>query len=152
MKELKTYISEGFFTNVGANNIIKPVIDTIKDASINDKINSDVKKNKFVKSLTSILRGIETNIKKGKFVFEYIRNDETSKNVKTTITLEMNEPNDVRWLYDNKYGGHAIYFHTDSIVFNITNDLYYEVVRPVKEPRLRHSIANTIKITEFKLS
>ena len=40
MKELKTYISEGFFNNVGANNIVNPVIDAIKDASINDKINS----------------------------------------------------------------------------------------------------------------
>ena len=36
MKELKTYISEGFFNNVGANNIVKPVIDTIKDASIKE--------------------------------------------------------------------------------------------------------------------
>ena len=41
MRELKTYISEGFFNNVGANNIVKPVIDAIKDASLNDKIISE---------------------------------------------------------------------------------------------------------------
>ena len=71
MKELKTYISEGFFTNVGANNIIKPVIDIIKDASMNDKINSSIKRQEFVGSLTSILKDVENNMKKGKIVFEY---------------------------------------------------------------------------------
>ena len=59
MKELKVYISEGFFTNVGADNIVKPVIDAIKDASMNDKINSRVKKrNKFINLLTPILKDI----------------------------------------------------------------------------------------------
>ena len=47
MKELKTYISEGFFSNVGANNRINQAIDTIKDASLNDKINSSDKRRKF---------------------------------------------------------------------------------------------------------
>ena len=54
MKELKSYISEGFFSNVGANNRIKLAIDTIKDASLNDKIDSDKKKLEFTDLLASI--------------------------------------------------------------------------------------------------
>ena len=152
MKELKSYISEGFFNNVGANNIIKPAIDLIKDASLNDKINSEIESRKFINSLTSILRDIETDIKKGKLVFEYVRNDGVCVNYKITISLEITESNTnkVKWIYSDKNGSYKIY--ADSIASNIANDLYYEVVRPVKEPRLRHSIANTIKVTEFKLS
>ena len=146
MKELKTYISEGFFNNVGANNPIKRVIDAIKDASINDKIDSDAK---YRDLLTSILKDIETSIKKGKIAFEYLRDIE-DKNSKTTITLEMNEPNDTRWTYSNKNGTYDN--SINSIVFNITNDLYYEAKYSSKNPNLRHSIANTIKIVEFKVS
>ena len=146
MKELKTYISEGFFSNVGANNIIKPVIDAIKDASINDKIDSDAK---YRDLLTSILKDIETSIKKGKIAFEYLRDIE-DKNSKTTITLEMNKPNDARWTYSNK---NSTYDNSiNAIVFNITNDLYYEAKYSSKNPNLRHSIAKTIKVTEFKVS
>lgn len=146
MKELKTYISEGFFSNVGANNIIKPVIDTIKDASIKDKIDSDAK---YRDLLTSILKDIETSIKKGKIAFEYLRDIE-DKNSKTTITLEMNEPNDARWTYGNENGTYDN--SINAIVFNITNDLYYEAKYSSKNPNLRHSIAKTIKVTEFKMS
>ena len=146
MKELKTYISEGFFNNVGANNPIKRVIDAIKDASINDKIDSDAK---YRDLLTSILKDIETSIKKGKIAFEYLRDIE-DKNSKTTITLEMNEPNDARWTYSNKNGTYDN--SINAIVFNITNDLYYEAKYSSKNPNLRHSIANTIKIVEFKVS
>ena len=146
MKELKSYISEGFFSNVGANNIIKPVIDAIKDASIKDKIDSDAK---YRDLLTSILKDIETIIKKGKIAFEYLRDIE-DKNSKTTITLEMNEPNDARWTYSNKNGTYDN--SINAIVFNITNDLYYEAKYSSKNPNLRHSIANTIKIVEFKVS
>ena len=146
MKELKTYISEGFFSNVGANNPIKRVIDVIKDASIKDKIDSDAK---YRDLLTSILKDIETSIKKGKIAFEYLRDIE-DKNSKTTITLEMNEPNDARWTYSNKNGTYDN--SINSIVFNITNDLYYEAKYSSKNRNLRHSIANTIKIVEFKVS
>ena len=146
MKELKTYISEGFFNNVGANNPIKRVIDTIKDASIKDKIDSDAK---YRDLLTSILKDIETSIKKGKIAFEYLRDIE-DKNSKTTITLEINEPNDVRWTYGNENGTYDN--SINAIVFNITNDLYYEAKYSSKNPNLRHSIANTIKIVEFKVS
>ena len=152
MKELKTYISEGFFSNVGANNIIKPAIDLIKDASLNDKINSEIESRKFINSLTSILKDIETDIKKGKLVFEYVINDRIRGNCKITISLEITESNTnkVKWIYSDKNGSYKIY--ADSIASNIANDLNYEAVHPVKEPRLRHSIANTIKVTEFKLS
>ena len=146
MKELKTYISEGFFNNVGANNPIKRVIDTIKDASIKDKIDSDAK---YRDLLTSILKDIETSIKKGKIAFEYLRDIE-DKNSKTTITLEINEPNDARWTYGNENGTYDN--SINAIVFNITNDLYYEAKYSSKNPNLRHSIANTIKIVEFKVS
>ena len=149
MKELKTYISEGFFNNVGANNIIKPVIDTIKDASINNKIKSVDKNVKFRDLLISILNDIETSMKKGKIAFEYIRNI-GDKNAKTTITLEMNEPNDVRWTYSNKNGTYDN--STYAIASNISSDLYYETKYSSKNPNLRHSIANTIKVTEFKVS
>ena len=151
MKELKTYISEGFFTNVGANNKVKLVIDAIKDASINDKINSYSKRQKFRDLLTSILKDIEADMKKGKFVFEYIRNDEFCISYKTIITLEMNEPGKARWTYsdniDKRYDVHA-----DYVALNIAGDLYYETKYLPHDPNLRHSIAKTIKVTEFKLS
>ena len=56
--------------------------------------------------------------------------------------------------YGNKYeyGRYAIYFHADSIVSNVANDLYYETTHPTRDSKFRHSIAKTIKVTEFKLS
>ena len=63
MKELKTYISEGFFTNIGANNRINQAIDTIKDASLNDKIDSSDERRKFADSLAVILKDIENEEK-----------------------------------------------------------------------------------------
>ena len=154
MKELKTYIFEDFFSNVGANNIIKPVIDAIKDASINDKINSDSKRQKFRNLLLSILTDIETDIKKGKLVFEYIRNI-GSENSKITISLEIDGSNDVRWAYITKHGDSVasniacdLYY----VASNIASDLYYELKYPSQNQELQHSIAKTIKVTEFKLS
>ena len=149
MKELKTYISEGFFSNVGANNRIKLAIDTIKDASINDKIDSDKKKLEFAGLLVSTLKDIETDIKKGKFVFEYIRNDGTC-HMKTIISLEITESKGARWIYSSqtaKFGCRAY-----DMAYRIAGDLFYETSYPVKESSRRHSIANTIKVTEFKLS
>ena len=148
MKELKSYISEGFFSNVGANNRIKLAIDTIKDASLNDKIDSDKKKLEFTDLLASILKDIETDIKKGKFIFKYIRND-WSCHMKTIISLEMTESKKARWIYSNqtaKFGWSAY-----DMAYRIAADLYYEASYPVKESRLRHSIANTIEVTEFKV-
>lgn len=152
MKSIKTYISEGFYSNVGANNIIKSAIDAIKDASMNDKIDSDAKYLKFRDLLAPILKNIETDIKKGKLVFEYVINDRIRGNCRITISLEITESNtnNVRWIYSDKNGSYKNY--ADSIASNVANDLNYEAVHPVKEPRLRHSIANTIKVTEFRLS
>ena len=155
MRELKSYIFEGFFNNVGANNIIKPVIDAIKDASLNDKIDSRSKKIKFYDLLTSILEDVETNMKKGKFVFEYIRNNTKFKTYKNIISLEITELNEAKWTFkwtydDNKSGELAI--GTSTIAYNIAEDLYNEVMYPVDEPDLHHSIANTIKVIEFKVS
>ena len=149
MKELKSYISEGFFNNVGANNRIKLAIDTIKDASINDKIDSDKKKLEFAGLLVSTLKDIETDIKKGKFVFEYIRNDGTC-HMKTIISLEITESKGARWIYSSqtaKFGCRAY-----DMAYRIAGDLFYETSYPVKESSLRHSIAKTIKVTEFKIS
>ena len=150
MKELKTYISEGFFTNVGANNIVNPVIDAIKDASINDKINSSSKRLNFADSLAVILEDLEADMKKGKLIFEYIRNDSVKDHEKITISLKIIGSNDVRWSYDSQ----SVSFgrSTFDIAVSIANDLYYETVYPTKDLKLRHSIANTIKITEFKVS
>ena len=149
MRELKSYIFEGFFNNVGANNIIKPVIDAIKDASLNDKIDSRSKKIKFYDLLTSILEDVETNMKKGKLILEYIRIDGTTHE-KTIISLEMDGSNDARWSYDNQsvsFGRSAF-----DIAVSIAADLYYETKYPAEDLKLRHSIANTIKVTEFKVS
>ena len=148
------YISEGFFNNVGANNIVKPVIDAIKDASINDKIDSRSKKFKFVDLLRSILKDLEVDIKKGKLVFEYIANigNESSK---ITISLEITEPNNARWTYNSKsdkYVWGSANYTAFNIANNIVDDLYYETKYPSQDSKLRHSIANTIKVTEFKLS
>ena len=150
MKELKSYISEGFFSNVGADNKIKLAIDTIKNASINDEIDSSEKKRKFVDLLTSILKDIETVIKKGKLVFEYIRDDRTCVNRKITISLEITESNKVSWLYSSqsiKFG--SIAYDT---ALRIAGDLYYETKYSYQYPKLRHNISKTIKITEFKMS
>ena len=150
MKELKKYISEGFFNNVGANNIVNPVIDAIKDASINDKINSSSKRLNFADSLAVILEDLEADMKKGKLIFEYIRNDSVKDHMKIMISLKILGSNDVRWSYDSQsvsFGRSAF-----DIAVSIANDLYYETVYPTKDLKLRHSIANTIKVTEFKLS
>ena len=150
MKELKTYISEGFFSNVGANNIIKPVIDAIKDASMNNKIDSDSKRFEFAILLTSILKDIETNIKKGKFIFKYTKND-LSNHMNVTISLEMTGLNNAKWTYSSsasKYGWSA-----DDIARRIARDLDDEEgACLLMGPRFRHSIANTIEVTEFKVS
>ena len=150
MKELKTYISEGFFSNVGANNIIKPAIDIIKDASINDKIDSDSKRLEFVNLLTPILKDIEADIKKGKLAFEYIRNDVAHKSRKITISLEVVGSNNVIWIYSSKT--HRFGRSASDIAFDVAMDLYYETKYPPRDSKLQHSIANTIKATEFKLS
>ena len=150
MKELKKYISEGFFNNVGANNIVNPVIDAIKDASINDKINSSSKRLNFADSLAVILEDLEADMKKGKLIFEYIRNDSVKDHMKIMISLKILGSNDVRWSYDSQsvsFGRSAF-----DIAVSIANDLYYETVYPTKDLKLRHNIANTIKVTEFKLS
>ena len=150
MKELKTYISEGFFTNVGANNIVKLVIDTIKDASINNKIDSRERKPEFIDSLTSILKNIEPLIKKGKFVFKYTRDDGTCQNDPVTISFEKSDWNySVGWNSNTKKG---IKWAAEDIARRITDDLYCEAEYPLRDSKLRHSIANTIKVTEFKIS
>lgn len=152
MKELKTYISEGFFTNVRANNIIKPVIDAIKDASMNSEIKSRIKRHKFIDLLTPILKDIESNMKKGKIVFEYIRNDETytDRKHKTTISLEKipesSKPS--LWIYDSDVRSGL---DINNVAFNISMDLYYEATCPIEDPKSQHSIANTIKIIEYKV-
>ena len=150
MKELKTYISEGFFSNIGANNKVKPVIDAIKDASMNNKVDSLKKQGEFAGLLESILKNIETDIKKGKFVFEYIKNDETGKNSKITISFEKSESNNVKWIYSN-YSSKYKKNHPHRIAFNIALDLYYEAMYPIKELESQHSIANTINVIEYKV-
>ena len=154
MKELKTYISEGFFSNVGANNRIKLVIDAIKDASVNDKINSRGKRHECADSLIPILKDVETLAKKGKFAFEYIRNDETYRNNTITISLKMTGSNDAKWKYIDHSSGRSEGFkwETHDIALYIADDLYYEAVYPSEDQKLRHSIANTIKVIEFKVS
>ena len=157
MKELKTYISEGFFTNVGANNIIKPVIDAIKDASINDKINSRERKPEFIDSLTSILKNIESLIKKGKFIFKYTRNDGTCQNEPITISFKRSDPNDTSWSWNYRAGWNSntkkgVKWSAVDIARRITDDLYCEAEYKLRDSKLRHSIANTIEVTEFKVS
>ena len=150
MKELKTYISEGFFSNVGANTIVKPVIDAIKDASINDKVDSGDKKQKFVDLLTPILKDLESNIKKGKIVFEYTKNDKFCISRKITITLKITDVNAAEWIYSTRYSD--LVLEAYRIALYIATDLFYESAYPIKDPNFRHSIANTIKVTEFKVS
>ena len=152
MKELKTYISEGFFANVGANNIIKPVIDAIKDASMNSEIKSRIKRHKFIDLLAPILKDIENNMRKGKIVFEYIRNDETytARKHKVTISLEKitesSKPS--LWIYDSDCRSGL---DINNVTFNISLDLYYEATCPPEDPKSQHSIANTIKVIEYKV-
>ena len=150
MKELKTYISEGFFNNVGANNIINPVIDAIKDASINDKIDSYSKRLEFTNLLEQILKDIEADIRKGKFTFEYTTRSEKFGKTKITISLENPESDDEKWTYSKQSSKRKKDLY--QIALTIACDLYNETAFSVKESSLRHSIANTIKVTEFKIS
>ena len=157
MKELKTYISEGFFSNVGANNRINQAIDTIKDASLNDKINSRERKPEFIDSLTSILKNIESLIKKGKFIFKYTRNDGTCQNEPITISFKRSDPNDTSWSWNYRAGWNSntkkgVKWSAVDIARRITDDLYCEAEYKLRDSKLRHSIANTIKVTEFKVS
>ena len=151
MKELKTYISEGFFNNVGANNIVNPVIDAIKDASTNDKINSHDKMREFTDLLASTLKDIETDIRKGKFAFEYTTRSKKFGKEEITISLEGPKSDDVKWIYNSSLSASS---GKDSyqLALTIAGDLYVETAFPMNEPRFQHSIANTIKVTEFKLS
>ena len=151
MKELKTYIFEGFFSNVGANNRINQAIDAIKDASLNDKIDSYEKKLEFANLLVPILKDIETDIKKGRLMFEYIRNDESCISYKTVITLEITESGKAKWTAGRDTNQRR-WRHAEDIAFVISMDLLYEVKNSPQNPKFRHSIANTIKVTEFKLS
>ena len=157
MKELKTYISEGFFSNVGANNRINQAIDTIKDASLNDKINSRERKPEFIDSLTSILKNIESLIKKGKFIFKYTRNDGTCQNEPITISFKRSDPNDTSWSWNYRAGWNSntkkgVKWSAVDIARRITDDLYCEAEYKLRDSKLRHSIANTIEVTEFKVS
>ena len=157
MKELKTYISEGFFNNVGANNIVNPVIDAIKDASINDKINSRERKLELIDSLTSILKNIESLIKKGKFIFKYTRNDGMCQNELITISFKRSDPNDTSWNWNYHAGLNSntkkgVKWSAANIARRITDDLYCEAEYKLRDSELHHSIADTIEVVEFKLS
>ena len=150
MRELKTYIFEGFFSNIGANNRINQAIDTIKDASLNDKIKSYDEMRKFTHLLEQILKDIETDIRKGKFTFEYTTRSEKFGKTKITISLENPESDDEKWTYSKQSSKRKKDLY--QIALTIACDLYNETAFSVKESSLRNSIANTIKVTEFKLS
>ena len=151
MKELKTYISEGFFSNVGANNRINLVIDTIKDASLNDKVDSSEKKIEFANLLVPILKDIETDIKKGRLVFEYIRIDEANIPHKIIIILEMTGSNVARWSAGWTLNQRR-WRHAEDIAFVIATDLFCDAKYSPHDPKLRHNISKTINVTEFKVS
>lgn len=152
MKELRTYISEGFFTNVGANNNVKQAIDVIKDASLNDKINSHDKMMEFTRLLEPILKDIESDIRKGKFTFEYTTRSKRFRKEEIMISLENPKLDDAKWIYSKPLLKYEYEKNAYQIAFTIAGDLYNETIFPMKGPRFQHSIANTIKVTEFKVS
>ena len=157
MKELKTYISEGFFSNVGANNRINQAIDAIKDASMNDKINSKERKLELIDLLTPILKNIESLIKKGKFIFTYTRNDGMYQNELITISFKRSDPNDTSWNWNYRAGRNSntkkgVKWSAVDIARRITDDLYCEAEYKLRDSKLHHSIADTIEVVEFKLS
>ena len=69
--------------------------------------------------------------------------------MKTIISLEITESGKARWTYSSKNGkfGNS----ADVIAFDIAEDLYYETRYSPRDSKLQHSIANTIKVTEFKV-
>ena len=157
MKELKTYISEGFFSNVGANNRINQAIDAIKDASINDKVDSKERKLELIDLLTPILKNIESLIKKGKFIFTYTRNDGMCQNEPIIISFKRSDPNDTSWNWNYRAGWNSntkkgVKWSAVNIARRITDDLYCEAEYKLRDSKLHHSIANTIEVVEFKLS
>ena len=152
MKELKSYISEGFFSNVGANNPIKRVIDTIKNASLNDKIKTYDEMIAFADLLEQIFKDIEHDIRNGKFTFEYTTRSKRFGKDEIMISLENSESDDEKWVYSKPLSKYDAWKNSHQIAFTIAGDLYNEITFPVKGSRFLHSIANTIKITKFKVS
>ena len=88
-------------------------------------------------------------MKKGKLVFEYTRNDGTCQNESVIISFKKSDSNDAEWSY-----GHLTSFGCSAfdIAAGIAADLYYEVKYLSQDLKHRHGIANTIKVTEFKVS
>ena len=104
----------------------------------------------FISQGLLLLKNIETDIKKGKLVFEYIRNDSGHMAHKVTITLKITGANAAKWAYSSEIG--EFRRDADDIAFDIADDLYYGIKYPTQDPKLQHSIAKTIKVTEFKVS
>ena len=84
----------GFFSNVGANNPIKRVIDTIKNASLNDKIKTYDEMIAFADLLEQIFKDIEHDIRNGKFTFEYTTRSKRFGKDEIMISLENSESDD----------------------------------------------------------
>ena len=147
MKSLREKINEGFYKTV-APLYMNQVVDLIKEISEKDRCYDKAHVTTYTHKLTDILKRIEGELTRGRFVLTYTKNDGTCADRKAKVTLTMFEANDPRWRYESRgimYGWAA-----KSISQAIVDDLYYEVRYPTRDSKLHHSIAKTIEIQEYE--
>lgn len=147
MKSLREKINEGFYKTV-APLYMNQVVDLIKEISEEDRCYDKAQVTTYIHKLGDILKRIERELTRGRFVLTYTRNDGTCADKKVKVTLTMFRVNDPRWQYES--GGYMRGWDAMAMSQVIVEDLYYEVKYPTRDPKLHHSIAKTIVIQEYE--
>ena len=147
MKSLCEKINEGFYKTV-APLYMNQAVDLIKEISEEDRCYDEAHVATYTHKLTDILKRIEGELTRGRFVLTYTKNDGTCADRKAKVTLTMFRANDPRWQYES--GGYMHGWDAKNMAQTIVGDLYYEAKYPARDPKLHHSIAKTIEIQEYE--
>ena len=149
MKSLREKINEGFYKTV-APLYMNQVVDLIKEISKEDRCYDEAHVTTYTHKLGDILKRIERELTRGRFVLTYTRNDGTCANKKVKVILTMFRANDPvpAWEYESR--GYMRGWDAMAMSQAIVDDLYYEAKYPTGDPKLHHSIAKTIEIQEYE--
>ena len=147
MKSLREKINEGFYKTV-APLYMNQAVDLIKEISEEDRCYDKAHIAAFEQELGDILKRIERELTRGRFVFTYTKNDGTCADKKVKVTLTMFRANVLRWKYE--LGGDMRGWDAETMSQAIVRDLYYEAKYLARDPKLHHSIAKTIEIQEYE--
>lgn len=147
MKSLREKINEGFYKTV-APLYMNQAVDLIKEISEEDRCYDKAQESRYIHKLADLLKRIEGELTRGRFVLTYTKNDGTCADRKTKVTLTMFRANDPRWQYES--GGAMRGWDAETMSQAIVGDLYYEAKYPARDPKLHHSIAKTIEIQEYE--